>query len=60
MAEKYKTTKSRWSMVLDLPAEIPQKQYHFTNYGYASKRAAISIPSIPLRCSTRNMATDIS
>ena len=34
--------------------EVPQKQYHFTNYRYAIRSGIqISIPSIQPRCSTR-------
>jgi len=35
---------------------LPQKQYHFTNYWMGSKPAGILIPSILLRCSTKRTA----
>ena len=38
--------------------EIPQKMYHFTNYGYGIRSGlSVSIPSIPRRCSTKSTAT---
>ena len=38
--------------------EVPQKQYHFTNYRYAFEADCISIPSIPPRCSTKKSGDD--
>jgi uncharacterized protein involved in copper resistance len=37
--------------------EIPQKMYHFTNYGYGIEGDSVLIPSILLRCSMKSMAT---
>ena len=40
--------------------ELPQKMYHFTNYGYAMEAPSVSIPNIRRRCSTKSTATTTS
>jgi len=58
VAEKYKDYKAALAdgFKIFLP-NVPQKQYHFTNYEYAFQAAVNSILIVLRLCSMRNVAT---